>query len=150
MKKNKSVYIAKLKNAKVSRKGSLLPLLADNANAHIGRLNHRDVIATVTDGTRPLARPHLNHIDHLRLLRGTATAADDRWTLRRKVHKLGRVVLHAQFEVFASYDQRTVALPVKVVQLKVNVSSTAHRSKDVKLLHLLDQLRGLGNGDGRL
>jgi hypothetical protein len=63
----------------------LQTLLSRNADADVGRLDHRDVVGAVADGERHDAEVVLDEVDNLRLLQGRDATADDGVAARRQL-----------------------------------------------------------------
>ena len=77
-----------LGDGKVGRVGGLQPLVAGDADADVGLLDHCDVVSTVADGQRDLMAnsAFLHHLHNLRLLDRRYAAADHALTTVERVN----------------------------------------------------------------
>ena len=68
--------VTELLNGEVSRETSLSSLFANDTNAHVGCLNHRDVIAAISNAAYTLLGVFPNEFGNLGFLRGRAATGD--------------------------------------------------------------------------
>lgn len=73
----KALEMSKLVQGKVRRSRSLIALFAVYAHTHVGFLNHTHVIRTVTDGKTDFLGSLLDEANHLGLLKGRDTIANN-------------------------------------------------------------------------
>ncbi len=79
-------------DAKVRGETGLSTLLADKADANVGRLDHRDVVATVSNGADDGLGVRLEEFGDARLLGGRGAANDHGGTLANQVEEFVLVV----------------------------------------------------------
>lgn len=68
-------------NADVTGQCGLLAFFTEYADADVGRCDHCDIIATVTDGQTDALCFSLDEFDHFGLLGRSASADEHRWGL---------------------------------------------------------------------
>ena len=92
----KSADVAKLGDRKVGRQRCLFPFLSDDSYAHVGSLNHADVIPSVANGADRLLGVSPKQLHHLCLVSRRAATADNDRTLTGQLKELVLVVLDAK------------------------------------------------------
>lgn len=113
--------VAELQDGEVSGKRGLFAFFADNTETNIGRLNHANVVASVTNGCGLFLRVVLDQLDNLGLLSRRATAAYDSRSFARNLCKHIAVVVEADLQRVTVDDQTAVFFAGKDVQLRIGL-----------------------------
>lgn len=90
--------VAELSNGEVSCQRSLFPLLSHDPHANVRRLNHADIVASITNGTDWLPGVCSKQVYHLGLVGWRATTADNSWTLAGQLQELNLIMFYTQLE----------------------------------------------------
>lgn len=100
--------VAKLIDAEIGRQRSLLALFADDAEANVGCLDHRDVVAAVSDAAYPLLGMMSDEACDIGFLCRRAPTGDNCRELCRDFDKLVLVVVDTQLKGFSIDDEAAV------------------------------------------
>ena len=91
--------VRELVDREIGCQRSLLALLADNTNADVGCLNHRDIVAAVTDTANRLLCEGADEAGNVGFLCRRATASDDGRELSSEHDKFCAKTVEAKLEL---------------------------------------------------
>ena len=142
--------VAKLRDGEIRRKTGLPPLLAHNADAHVGGLDHADVVATVANAADALARKLAYEARHVCFLRRGAAARDDGGEEDCDGDKVGAHVREEEGEGLAVDEEACVWFRAEKVEVLGRVVFAFQARDGVDVLAAGDEFRRDGDAAGRL
>lgn len=97
--------MTELCDREVGRKSRLPALTPFHPDAHVGRMQHAHIVASIANGGGAATGVLPYQPDNLRLLRWSASAEDDGRRCARDLHEKALVVSHTQLQRLAVEDE---------------------------------------------
>lgn len=142
--------VEKLLDREVGREAGLPALLAHDAHADVGGLDHRDVVAAVADAAHALLGVLLDELGHLGLLRRGAPARHHRGQEDGDRDEVGAEVRQVHAQALAVDEQAGIGLAAEEVEVLLGRIFPPELGNGVDVLASGNQLGADGHTARRL